>query len=128
MLDKHDLEQIEDIFDRKFDEKFDQKFDEKFDQKMTIEHKIIDQKFDKFHNDIVTEFKNLNIMLNKEFHKINKKFEIQDKKFELYLKEIKAISEKSNKHENEINKINSKLFDHDIRLDSLENSVANNAV
>ena len=120
MLDKHDLEQIEDIFDRKFDEKFDQKFDEKFDQKfdqkfdekfdekMAIEHKIIDQKFDKFHNDIVTEFKNLNIMLNKEFHKINKKFEIQDKKFELYLKEIKAISEKSNKHENEINKINSK--------------------
>ena len=143
MLDKKDLEAIEKIFDKKFNEKFDEKFDkkfaefeEKFDKRIDAKLDARFAKFSKELAEVLTDFtytidkrfSDMEAKFDKKFEEQNKRLDRQDKKLNFVLDCHKENIEKHKNYDDALSKINSKLFDHDLRLDSLENTISTTAI
>ena len=146
MLDKKDLDSIEKMFDRKFTEvedKLDKKIDTKFGTFETKMNDRMDTKFEEFEirmNDRMdAKFKDfkeqfslelsdvlhditttIDYRFNKMEEKLNKRFAVQDKKIDLLLEYSNENLRKHNEYDISFSRIDSKLLDHDLRLNSLE--------
>lgn len=135
MLDKKDLDAIETIFDRKFtevedrlDQKMNKKMDAKFEAFEVKMDKKMDAKFEDFKKqfslelaDVLHDITNtINSNFNKMQKEIDKRFAIQDKKIDLLLEYSNENLRKHNEYDISFSRIDSKLLDHDLRLNSLE--------
>ena len=111
-------------FEVKMDKKIDAKF-EAFEVKMD---KKIDAKFEDFKKqfslelaDVLHDITNtINSNFNKMQKEIDKRFAIQDKKIDLLLEYSNENLRKHNEYDISFSRIDSKLLDHDLRLNSLE--------
>ena len=111
-------------FEVKMDKKMDAKF-EAFEVKMD---KKIDAKFEDFKKqfslelaDVLHDITNtINSNFNKMQKEIDKRFAIQDKKIDLLLEYSNENLRKHNEYDISFSRIDSKLLDHDLRLNSLE--------
>lgn len=107
-IDKKDLQEIENIIDKKLDEKLDARF-----AKLTLELSevlkdftyIIDKRFEE---------------QNKKIDAQNQKLDMQNKKLDFVVNCYKENLDKHSEYDNNLSKINSRLFDYNLRLDSLE--------
>ena len=150
MLDKKDLDAIEKMFDKKFlevEDRLDKKLDTKMDAKFEkFEEKInntMDAKFESFKvemdermNSKFKDFKEqFSLVLSDVLHditttidsrfskmeeKLNKRFAVQDKKIDLLLEYSRDNLRKHDEYDRNFSRIDSKLLNHDLRLNSLE--------
>ena len=135
MLDKKDLDSIEKMFDRKFmevEDRLDKKLSAKIDAKFeAFEAKMdakIDSKFKTFKEqfslelaDVLHDITNtINSRFDKMQKEMDKRFAIQDKKIDLLLEYSNENIRKHNEYDINFSRIDSKLLDHDLRLNSLE--------
>lgn len=135
MLDKKDLDSIEKMFDRKFmevEDRLDKKLSAKIDSKFeAFEAKMdakIDSKFKTFKEqfslelaDVLHDITNtINSRFDKMQKEMDKRFAIQDKKIDLLLEYSNENIRKHNEYDINFSRIDSKLLDHDLRLNSLE--------
>ena len=134
-MDKKDLQEIENIIDKKLDEKLDARFT-KFtlelsevlqDFTYTIDKKFSDMeaKFDKKFEEQNKKIDAQNQKIDAQNQKIdaqNQKLDMQNKKLDFVVNCYKENLDKHSEYDNNLSKINSRLFDHNLRLDSLENT------
>lgn len=157
MLDKKDLEAIEKMFDTKLDKKFaefEEKLDKKIDAKLdarfakfsqelaevltdftyTIDKRFtemeakFDKKFANMEAKFDKKFADMETKFDKKVEEQNKRLDRQDKKLDFLLNCYKENLEQHKSYNDTLSKINSKLFDHDLRLDSLENTISTAAI
>lgn len=145
-MDKKDLDAIEKLFDKKFlevEDRLDKKIDAKFeafelkmDKKMDAKFEAFELKMDEKMNTKFEGFKKqfslelsdvlhdmmvtIDYRFNKMEESINQRFSTQDKKIDLLLEYAKDNLHKHNLYDRQFSKIDSKLLNHDLRLNSLE--------
>lgn len=134
MLDKKDLDALEKMFDKKFlevedrlDKKMDAKLDAKLDIRFTKFTKEVAEVLQDFTYTIDKRFSDMEAKFDKKIEEQNKKLDTQDKKLSSRDKKldflIDCYKDNLEQHElytSDLSRINSKLFDHDLRLNSLE--------
>ena len=111
-----------------FEVKMDQKMDAKFEAFEVKMDKKMDAKFEDFKKqfslelaDVLHDITNtINSNFNKMQKEIDKRFAIQDKKIDLLLEYSNENLRKHNEYDISFSRIDSKLLDHDLRLNSLE--------
>ena len=111
-----------------FEVKMDQKMDAKFEAFEVKIDKKMDAKFEDFKKqfslelaDVLHDITNtINSNFNKMQKEIDKRFAIQDKKIDLLLEYSNENLRKHNEYDISFSRIDSKLLDHDLRLNSLE--------
>lgn len=139
-MDKKDLQEIENIIDKKLDARFakftlelsevlkdftytiDKRFstmEAKFDKRFSTMEAKFDKKFEEQNKKIDAQNKKIDAQ-NEKIDAQNKKLDIQDKKLDFVVNCYKENLEKHSEYDNNLSKINSRLFDHNLRLDSLE--------
>lgn len=145
-MDKKDLDAIEALFDKKFleiEDKLEKKIDAKFEELETKLYERMDTRFEKleaklyermdtkfedfkcqFSSELADVLHDMMVTIDKRFNKmeayINQRFEIQDKKIDLLLEYAKDNLQKHDIYDTTFSKIDSKLLNHDLRLNSLE--------
>lgn len=153
MFDKKFLE-VEDRLDKKIDQKMDSKFEvfeekilniidgkfETFEEKMlNIMDSKLNTRFTKFTEElsevlidftytIGKRFSEMEAKFDKKVEEQNKRLDRQNKKLDFVVDCYKDNLEKHAKYDDNLSKINSKLFDHDLRLDSLESNIVTTAI
>ena len=138
MLDKKDLDAIEKIFDKKLDTKLDArfvKFTEELSEVLTDFTYTIDKRFSEMEAKFDKKFTDMEIKLDKKIEEQNKKLDSQDKRLNLRDKKLdflvdcyKENLEKHAIYTDDLSRINSKLFDHDLRLTSLERKISSTVI
>ena len=158
MLDKKDLDAIEKIFDKKFlevedrlDKKLDKKIDSKFEEFETKMITRTDDKFEEFETKLINimdsklnsrfaifsqevseVLKDITYTIDKRFSDIETKLDIkieeQNKILDSLINSYKENLDEHAKYNDNFYKINSKLFDYDLRLVSLEKNITNKAI
>ena len=101
------------------DEKIDKRFSQFSLEIAEIFHDFaftIDRKFVKFENKFDKRFEEQNEKL--DLH--DKKLSLLDKKFDFLTNSYQENLEQHKQYDSNLSRINSKLFDHDMRIDSLE--------
>lgn len=155
-MDKKDLQEIENIIDKKLDARFskftlelsevlkdftytiDKRFstmEAKFDKKFADMEAKFDKKFADMEVKFDKKFADMNVKFDKKIEEQNKKIDTQNKKLDMQGKKLdfvvncyKENLDKHSEYDNNLSKINSRLFDHNLRLDSLEGATVNNAI
>ena len=111
-------------FEVKMDQKMDAKFEAfevKMDQKMDAKFEDFKKQFSLELADVLHDITNtINSNFNKMQKEIDKRFAIQDKKIDLLLEYSNENLRKHNEYDISFSRIDSKLLDHDLRLNSLE--------
>lgn len=111
-------------FEVKMDKKMDAKFEDfevKMDKKMDAKFEDFKKQFSLELADVLHDITNtINSNFNKMQKEIDKRFAIQDKKIDLLLEYSNENLRKHNEYDISFSRIDSKLLDHDLRLNSLE--------
>ena len=114
------FEAFEVKMDKKMDAKF-EAFEVKMDQKMDAKFEDFKKQFSLDLADVLHDITNtINSNFNKMQKEIDKRFAIQDKKIDLLLEYSNENLRKHNEYDISFSRIDSKLLDHDLRLNSLE--------
>ena len=114
------FEAFEVKMDKKIDAKF-EAFEVKMDQKMDAKFEDFKKQFSLELADVLHDITNtINSNFNKMQKEIDKRFAIQDKKIDLLLEYSNENLRKHNEYDISFSRIDSKLLDHDLRLNSLE--------
>ena len=114
------FEAFEVKMDKKMDAKF-EAFEVKMDQKMDAKFEDFKKQFSLELADVLHDITNtINSNFNKMQKEIDKRFAIQDKKIDLLLEYSNENLRKHNEYDISFSRIDSKLLDHDLRLNSLE--------
>ena len=149
LFDKKFLE-IEDKLEKKIDAKFEEletklyeRMDTRFEELETKLYERMDTRFEElesklyermdtkfedfkcqFSSELADVLHDMMVTIDKRFNKmeayINQRFEIQDKKIDLLLEYAKDNLQKHDIYDTTFSKIDSKLLNHDLRLNSLE--------
>ena len=119
------FEAFEVKMDKKMDAKF-EAFEVKMDKKMDAKFEDFKKQFSLELADVLHDITNtINSNFNKMQKEIDKRFAIQDKKIDLLLEYSNENLRKHNEYDISFSRIDSKLLDHDLRLNSLETLSAN---
>ena len=114
------FEAFEVKMDKKMDAKF-EAFEVKMDKKMDAKFEDFKKQFSLELADVLHDITNtINSNFNKMQKEIDKRFAIQDKKIDLLLEYSNENLRKHNEYDISFSRIDSKLLDHDLRLNSLE--------
>ena len=114
------FEAFEVKMDKKIDAKF-EAFEVKMDKKMDAKFEDFKKQFSLELADFLHDITNtINSNFNKMQKEIDKRFAIQDKKIDLLLEYSNENLRKHNEYDISFSRIDSKLLDHDLRLNSLE--------
>ncbi len=114
------FEAFEVKMDKKMDAKF-EAFEVKMDKKMDAKFEAFKKQFSLELADVLHDITNtINSNFNKMQKEIDKRFAIQDKKIDLLLEYSNENLRKHNEYDISFSRIDSKLLDHDLRLNSLE--------
>ena len=114
------FEAFEVKMNKKIDAKF-EAFEVKMDQKMDAKFEDFKKQFSLELADVLHDITNtINSNFNKMQKEIDKRFAIQDKKIDLLLEYSNENLRKHNEYDISFSRIDSKLLDHDLRLNSLE--------
>ena len=114
------FEAFEVKMDNKMDAKF-EAFEVKMDKKMDAKFEDFKKQFSLELADVLHDITNtINSNFNKMQKEIDKRFAIQDKKIDLLLEYSNENLRKHNEYDISFSRIDSKLLDHDLRLNSLE--------
>ena len=114
------FEDFEVKMDKKMDAKF-EAFEVKMDKKMDAKFEDFKKQFSLELADVLHDITNtINSNFNKMQKEIDKRFAIQDKKIDLLLEYSNENLRKHNEYDISFSRIDSKLLDHDLRLNSLE--------
>ena len=114
------FEAFEVKMDKKIDAKF-EAFEVKMDKKMDAKFEDFKKQFSLELADVLHDITNtINSNFNKMQKEIDKRFAIQDKKIDLLLEYSNENLRKHNEYDISFSRIDSKLLDHDLRLNSLE--------
>lgn len=114
------FEAFEVKMDKKMDAKF-EAFEIKMDKKMDAKFEDFKKQFSLELADVLHDITNtINANFNKMQKEIDKRFAIQDKKIDLLLEYSNENLRKHNEYDISFSRIDSKLLDHDLRLNSLE--------
>ena len=96
-------------------------FEVKMDKKMDAKFEDFKKQFSLELADVLHDITNtINSNFNKMQKEIDKRFAIQDKKIDLLLEYSNENLRKHNEYDISFSRIDSKLLDHDLRLNSLE--------
>lgn len=133
MLDKKDLDAIEKIFDKKFlevEDRLDKKLDTKIDARFVKFTEELSEVLTDFTYTIDKRFSEMEAKFDKKIEEQNKKLDLQDqrlnsrdKKLDFLVDCYKENLQKHATYTDDLSRINSKLFDHDLRLTSLERKI-----
>ena len=118
-MDKKDLEQLANLIDTKFSE-FEVRIDEKLDKRFAEFSLEIAEIFHDFAFTIDRKFVKFENKFDKRFEEQNKKLSLLDKKFDFLTNSYQENLEQHKQYDSNLSRINSNLFDHDMRIDSLE--------